>query len=303
MASCTRAISGRAWRTGRQRSSCRTGQLAGDFVDGVMHGRLVGHYDKELQEERDEKGEIIDEDAWRFKGEEIELSKRENYVSPTAQASFGQGEEAEHLANRGKGKDRRSVVSRKLYNDGKASGSWAFEGYYRDGYREGHGTEKYEEKVVGRDKESTNFRWLEEITGTYKKGRIQGLGMYTTGPKGSVLWPCPTTRTPSSLDPVVYEEQHHRAVAIERMFVVSKREGLKQFRKHRDVVKKMEKRNKEYYETAVQAQRMEFFDEDIWELMTGGACRRDPVPARAGGAENDERHARLAPEKVARSCF
>ena len=30
----------------------------------------------------------------------------------------------------------------------------------------------------------------------------------------------------------------------------------------------MEKRNKEYYETAVQAQRMEFFDEDIWELMT-----------------------------------
>ena len=31
------------------------------------------------------------------------------------------------MANRGKGKDRRSVVSRKLYSDGKASGSWAFE--------------------------------------------------------------------------------------------------------------------------------------------------------------------------------
>ena len=109
-------------------------QLAGDFVDGVMHGRLVGHYDKELQEERDEKGEIIDEDAWRFKGEEIELSKREEYVSPDSPKLLSDKvKRRQHLANRGKGKDRRSVVSRKLYNDGKASGSWAFEGYYRDG--------------------------------------------------------------------------------------------------------------------------------------------------------------------------
>ena len=123
---------------------------------------------------------------------------------------------------------------------------------------------------VGRDKESTNFHWLEEITGTYKNGRIQGLGMYTTAPKGSVLWPVSyyTHKHRSNLDPVVYEEQHHRAVAIERMFITSKREGLKQFRRHRDVIKKIEKRNKEYFETAVQAQRMEFFDEDIWELRT-----------------------------------
>ena len=193
-----------------------------------------------------------------LQGEEIELSKREE-CEPGLVASFGQGEEAAAFMNRGKGKDRRSVVSRKLYSDGKASGSWAFEGYYRDGYREGHGTEKYGEKVkVGRDKESTNFHWLEEITGTYKNGRIQGQGMYTTAPKGSVLWPVSyyTHKHRSNLDPVVYEEQHHRAVAIERMFITSKREGLKQFRRHRDVIKKIEKRNKEYFETAVQAQRM-----------------------------------------------
>ena len=42
-------------------------ELKGDFVDGVMHGRLVGHYDKELHEERNEKGEITDEDAEAWK--------------------------------------------------------------------------------------------------------------------------------------------------------------------------------------------------------------------------------------------
>ena len=115
--------------------------------------------------------------------------------------------------------------------------------------------------------------------------------------KGACCGPCPTTHISIEVtDPVVYEEQHHRAVAIERMFITtSKREGPA-FRRHRDVVKKIEKRNKEYFETAVQAQRMEFFDEDIWEPGDrGGACRGDSVPSRARG--NDERHARLTAEK------
>jgi hypothetical protein len=52
------------------------------------------------------------------------------------------------------------------------------------------------------------------------------------------------------------------------MFITSKRQTLKLFRKHREVIKKMEKRNRQYFVKAVQEQRMEFFDEDIWELMT-----------------------------------
>ena len=250
----------------------------GDFVDGVMHGRINGHYNQEKIHggggggDKNEKSAVVETDAWRFIGEEIEISKRNEYISPDSpQLLSGKVKKQQRLANRGNGKDRRSVVSRKLYNDGKASGSWDFEGYYRDGYRQGHGTEKYGEKIkVGGDRESLNFHWLEEIAGMYKQGRIQGLGMYTKGPKGCVLWPVSyyTHKHRNTLDPVVYEEQYHRAVATERMFITSKRQTLKLFRKHREVIKKMEKRNRQYYVKAVQEQRMEFFDEDIWELMT-----------------------------------
>jgi hypothetical protein len=244
------------------------GFYEGDFYNGVLHGRVTGHYDQEKNTSGSEKGEV---DAWRFKGEEVENAKQNEYVSPGSPKLLSDKiKKKQRLANRGNGKDRRSVVSRKLYNDGKSSGSWSFEGYFRDGYRQGHGCEKYGEKIkVGGDRESLNFHWLEEMAGVYKQGRIQGLGLYTRGPKGSVLWPVSyyTHKHRSELDPVVYEEQYHRAVATEKMFIASKREALKLFRKHREVVKKIEKRNKAYYVKAVQEQRAEFFDEDIWELM------------------------------------
>ena len=112
--------------------------------------------------------------------------------------------------------------------------------------------------------------FLKRLGGPWKQGFIQGLGLHVAAPRGSILWPVAyySHKHRSNFEPVVYESVHHRSVSHKKTFIASKRQALKEFRKHRDLQKRLEKRNRKSFENALEEQRAAFFDDDIWELMT-----------------------------------
>ena len=260
----------------------------GDFEDGNMHGLVSGlKPDQAADQPSKEKAVIEARDARRLLGKsnpptlpswvvmeasededpEWDDTKEEHEVPLSKHVA-----RAYAHANRKPGRSRRALVAQKYWNGGKGHGTtWHFKGYYRDGYRQGLGTEWYGEKLkASKDRDSTEATYSDSLHGPWKQGRIQGLGLHVSAPHGPILWPVAyySHKHRSNFDPVVYTDVHHRSVAQEALFVTSKREALKEFRRHRELQKKLEKRNIKHFERAVEEQRAVFFDEDIWKLMT-----------------------------------
>ena len=246
----------------------------GDFENGVMHGRICGAGGKEKTDTAQVAGKYpswvvlqeLTEEEKDFTWVEIEgKDKKDVPLSKRIARDYA-------LASRKMGRTRKAIVAQKLWNNGKGHNEeWRFEGYYRDGVRQGYGTEWYGERLAaGGDRNTKDFHLSESLGGPWKQGRIQGLGLHVAAPKGSILWPVAyySHKHRSDFDPVVYEGVHHRSVAHERTLIASKRQALKEFRKHRVLQQKLEKRNKQSFENALYEQRASFFDDDIWELMT-----------------------------------